>query len=96
MADSSTPTNNVQVFIPTYLLVYYLDMRIHLYEPSLCTFSVHKDHKVFFSMKVYLLGAIILGEWFFFEPDIKALSFLLLFLVILPPHPVNVHMFDFC
>ena len=42
-------------------------------------------------MKVYLLGGIILGEWFFFEPDIKALSFLLLFLVILPPHPVNVH-----
>ena len=42
-------------------------------------------------MKVYLLGAIILGEWFFFEPDIKALSFLLLLLfVILPPHPVNV------
>ena len=97
MADSSTPTNNVQVFIPAYLLVKYLDVRIHPYEPSLCTFSVHKDHKVFSSRKVYLLGAIILGEWFFFEPDIKALSFLLLLLfVILPPHPVNVHMFDFC
>ena len=48
-------------------------------------------------MKVYLLRAIILGEWFFFEPDIKALSFLLLLLLILlPPYPVNVHMFDFC
>ena len=54
MADSSTPTNNVQVFIPAYLIVRYLDMKIHLYEPSLFTFSVHKDHKVFSSMKVYL------------------------------------------
>ena len=65
---------------------------------SLFTFSVHKDHKVFSSMKVYLLRAIILGEWFFFEPDIKALSFLLplLLLILLPPYPVNVHMFDFC
>ena len=47
-------------------------------------------------MKVYLLRAIILGEWFFFEPDIKALSFLLFLLLLFPPYPINVHMFDFC